>query len=99
MTLCHIIQIILNLWGDIMRICDICFCELTEDGTCEIKDGVRKDFCAECLKLINTKLTDENGEELINEHIRLLDKKDENIENLILKIRKESRNKYSRTIY
>ena len=82
-----------------MRICDICFCELTEDGTCEIKDGVRKDYCAKCLEILNTKLTDENGEELINEHICLMEKKEENIESLIFKIRKASRNKYSRLFF
>lgn len=73
-----------------MRICDICFGELTEEGTYEIKDSVRKDYCKSCLKIMDTKLTDINGEKLIKKRIALLNKKDENIEKLILKLRKET---------
>lgn len=79
--------------GDIMRICDICFGELTEEGTYEIENGIRKDYCTKCLEIINTKLTDTNGEILIKKHIDLMDKKDENIESLISKVKKESRNR------
>ena len=78
-----------------MRICDMCFDELTENGTYEIKDGIRKDYCTKCIEIMNMKLTDTNEEILIQEHINLMYKKDENIENLILKVKKKSRNKHN----
>ena len=77
-----------------MRICDICFCELTDEGTYEIVDGIRKDYCTKCIKRQQLKLTDQNIEKALKEYNRLLDKKDENIERLIFKIRKESRNRH-----
>ena len=83
----------MNTRGDIMRICDKCFCELTEEGTYEIKDSIRKDYCNSCLKITSMKLTDTNSEKLIKKHIALINKKDENVEKLILKLRKETRDK------
>jgi hypothetical protein len=56
-----------------MRICDKCFCELTEEGTYEIKDSIRKDYCNSCLKITNMKLTDTNSEKLIKKHMTMKD--------------------------
>ena len=78
-----------------MRICDICFCEFTEDGSCEIKDGVRKDTCHKCLDKIINNSSDKDDETLVKEFITFIEEKGENIENLIFKLASKSPNKYS----
>ena len=77
-----------------MRICDICFGEIEEGGAYEIEDGIRKDYCSKCVDRLNNKSTNQNTDKLIKEYTRFFDEKEENIERLISKIRKESRNKY-----
>ena len=78
-----------------MRICDICFCEFIEDGSYEIKDGVRKDTCNKCLDRLKNNCAKKDDETLVKEYIAFIEAKKENIENLIFKLKSESPNKYS----
>ena len=78
-----------------MRICDICFCEFTEDGSCEIKDGIRKDTCNKCLDRLKSNGTNKDDETLVKEYIAFTEEKEENIESLIFKLKSKSPNKYN----
>ena len=81
-----------------MRICDICFCEMKEEGTYEIKDGVRRDNCGKCLQKLKKAYAESNPEtENINiakEYEKFINMKDNNIETLLLKISAESSKRY-----
>lgn len=78
-----------------MRICDICFGEIIENGSCEIKDGLRKDICNKCLDRLKNNCAKKDDETLVKEYIAFIEAKKENIENLIFKLKSESPNKYS----
>ena len=78
-----------------MRICDICFCEFTEDGSCEIKDKVQKDTCNKCLDRLKNNHTNKDDETLVREYIAFMEEKQANIENLIFKLNSKSPNKYN----
>ena len=78
-----------------MRICDICFCEFIEDGSYEIKDGVRKDTCNKCLDRLKNNCANKDDETLVREFITFMEEKGENIENLIFKLNSKSPNKYN----
>lgn len=72
-----------------MRICDICFREITDVGGYEIKDGVRKDNCGECLDRIMTEYAGRD-DKLVEEYIKLMEEKSDNAEKVILKIKEIS---------
>ena len=77
-----------------MRICDICFCELKEEGTYEIKDGVRTDNCGKCLDRLRAKYTQTDiisqYDDLPKDYKNFLDEKENNIEKLLFKISDKS---------
>ena len=83
-----------------MRICDICFCEIKEEGSYEIKDGVRRDNCGQCLKALEKAYEEHSYEsqppKIAQEYENFINKKEENINNLISKLRKESRKYFGR---
>ena len=78
-----------------MRICDMCFCEFNEDGSYEIKDGIQKDTCNKCLDRLESNGTNKDDETLVKEYIAFIKEKEENIENLILKLKSKFPNKYN----
>ena len=78
-----------------MRICDICFCEFIEDGSYEIKDGVRKDTCNKCLDKLKNNSANKDDETLVKEFITFIEEKGENLESLILKLKDKLPNNYS----
>ena len=78
-----------------MRICDMCFCEFNEDGSYEVKGGIRKDTCNKCLDRLESNGTNKDDETLVKEYITFIEEKEENIENLILKLKSKFPNKYN----
>ena len=73
-----------------MRLCDICFKEIIEEGSYEIVDGVRKDNCGECLDRIKRDYAGKDDEKLIEGYIKLMEEKSDNVESAVLKIKERS---------
>ena len=85
-----------------MRICDTCFKIITDEGSYDITNGIRKDNCGQCLKALEKACKEHCHEAqtpiIAQEYERFFNKKEENINELISKLRKESR-KYFAKMY
>ena len=83
-----------------MRICDICFKIMTDEGSYKITDGVRKDNCEQCLKALKKAYEEHDREmqttEIALEYENFINKKEENVNKLISRLKKESRKYFGR---